>query len=676
MKKLITKRRIISLAVITAVIIVPLLYSYFYLGAFWDPYSKLESLPVAVVNQDKGATINDVDRNLGEEMCNTLKEDGSLKFIFTDEETAQEGTEGKEYYAMILIPEDFSESIASVSTDNKHTAAITYSSNEKRNYLASQILGRAVLEIEENLRGTINKEIVQELADNIKAVPDQMTELQDGLDKLQDGAVKLNDGTDALEEGSTTLYNKMNEYSEGIHSAKEGSNTLANGASDLDDGMKQLQDGANQLVTATSDLDQLSTGAKTLAAGAKEFNTGLIQYTDGVDTLISSIGDTQTFLQQYVTTINPSIMKDPYFSAFITKMSDPSNAQSIASLQAASTSLKDASAQISAGVTGLSDGTSNLPELQSALATLSSGIDKAKAGSEALSSGADDLYAGMTELNNATSKLSGGVKSIADGAKDLNSGSAELADGITTAKTGVDDAITDANDQLKVLDGIAEYAEKPVTIEQENVTSIANYGTAFAPYFMSLSLWVGALILFVGVYLDTEGKFKIMSRASEHKVARSFLFLVVGLIQAIALAFTIQYGLGLKVDNTLLYYGSCCLVSIVFISIVQFLMVHLKDVGKLLSIVMLILQLTSCGGTFPMEIVPNFFKALYPYMPMTYSVGLFKQAITEPNSKDIIFNCGVLIAILVVFMTLTVLLSVIKLKKAEKVEFPVVKEVY
>jgi len=232
----------------------------------------------------------------------------------------------------------------------------------------------------------------------------------------------------------------------------------------------------------------------------------------------------------------------------------------------------------------------------------------------------------------------------------------------------VDTAITDANGQIEALEGLSEFAGTPVTIEEDNVTDIANYGTAFAPYFMSLSLWVGGLILFVGVYLDTEGKFKIMSRDSEHRIARSFLFLLVGFIQAIALAWILQAGLGLKVDNVLLYYASCCLVSMVFISIIQFLMVCLKDVGKLLTIVLLILQLTSCGGTFPMETIPKFFGKLYPYMPMTYSVALFKQSITMPDSSVVLYNIGVLLAILVVFMIATIAFAGARVTREKKAE--------
>lgn len=763
MKKFITKRRIFCLAVVVAVVIVPLLYSYFYLGAFWDPYSKLDKLPVAVVNEDEGATINGTDRNLGEEMCDQLKEDASLKFVFTDAEDAKSGTEGDEYYATITIPENFSENIASASTEDKQTATITYAPNEKRNFLASQILNRAVLEIEEETRSTVDQEIVQQLADNIKEVPDQLTELQDGLNDMEDGSSKLLDGTGTLSDGTQSLltgtkslytgtqslysgtqslltgtatladgtntlidgtaaladgtssyYSKFGEYKSGVDSLKSGSSSLATGAESLQSGISQVKSGTDQLVEKTNDIGQITTGASTLATGMKSFDENLTSYTTGVNSLISTVNSTSAFLAQYVQA-NPALMSDPTFAAFMAQLADPANATSIQTLQQASTQITAASSQLVQGTSSLSDGTKNLSAINDALKTLSSGEDQlvtgsanltqgaktldsgvaslstatdqlyAAAGSIAdgassvnsgaaqlnsgaaqLSSGAEDLNSGAAKLNSGAKDLNSGASDLDSGASDLNDGMSQLNDGITTAQTKVGDAVTDADDQITALDGLADYAATPVSVEQESVNAIPNYGTAFAPYFMSLSLWVGALILFVGIYLDTEGKFKIMSRDSEHKLLRSFLFLLVGFLQAIALAVVVKNGLGLEVDNVPLYYLSICLVSLVFISMVQFFIVHLKSAGKLISIVMLILQLTSCGGTFPMELVPKIFNNLFPYMPMTYSVALFKQVITKPDTDAVLYNCGVLGAILIVFMFLTVLFSAIKTKKAAK----------
>lgn len=356
-------------------------------------------------------------------------------------------------------------------------------------------------------------------------------------------------------------------------------------------------------------------------------------------------------------------MKDKAFAAFIAKLSDPANAENISKLQTASTTLKAASAQISTGADQLSLNSSNLPKLKDAIATLSAGLNQAKSGSTALTEGSQALFSGMEKINTATSQLSNAAVELSEGTTSLYDGTQELKNGIDTAYSGVSSAITDATTELTALDGLKEYAEAPVTVKSEAIYSVPNYGTAFAPYFLSLSLWVGALIMFVGIYMDSEGKFQILTAASEHKLARSFLYLMIGFAQALVLAFVLQYSLGLKVANPLAYYAACCLVSMVFIAIVQFLMIHLKDIGKFLSIVLLILQLTSCGGTFPMETVPKFFDVLYPYMPMTYSVGLFKDVISGSLDGEAVKNILVLICILVIFMALTVTLSVIKSRK-------------
>lgn len=662
MKNKLSKRKVQCLIVIIGTIIIPMLYSYLYLGAFWDPYSRLDGLKVAVVNNDQGAIINDEERNIGKEMCEELKEDATLKFVFTNNQNAKQGTEGNDYYAMIVIPDNFSKNIASASTTDKQPATITYSPNEKSNYLASQILSRAVIEIEETTRASINKEIVTKLSDNIKSVPGEMKELQEGVGQLAEGSTKLSEGTATLEEGSSAFCDKYTEYQKGVLGIKDGSTTIKDATESLDGGLEKLVEGANKLVTKTNNIGELSTGAKTLATGAEDFNESLIQYVTGVDSLITSVNSTSTFLTNYATKVNPSIMKDPVFVSFMTKMADPANAQSIQALKDANTKLKQASNQIAEGASELASGTKSLPELKKSLKKLSTGLKAAKDGSAELAKGSETLESGIATINDATTQFGDAATEISSGAATLNTGATELKDGIATAKEGIDTSITDTNKQLETLDGIAEFAEAPVTIEQRNITSVPNYGTAFAPYFLSLSMWVGAIIIFVGIYLDAENKFKILSRDSEHKAARSFIYLIIGFAQAIVLAIVLQVGLGLKVANVPLYYASCCLVSMVSIAIVQFLMVQLKDLGKFLSIVILIFQLTSCGGTFPMETVPKIFNVLYPFMPMTYAVGLFKQAIIGVDSKEVVYNGGILCIILIVFMALTIFMSRVKSK--------------
>ncbi len=658
------KKTIKRIAIVIGVIILPLLYSFFYLDAFWDPYSRLESLPVAIVNTDMGATINGSDRNVGDELCDTLLDDGSLGFTITDQEDALEGTKDGTYYAMILIPEDFSSDIASASSTDKQTATITYSPNQKTNYLASQILNKAVLEIEVSMRESIVQELVSTLTSQLSEIPDQMTELQDGIGQLSDGSSQLSEGAEDLSDGTEEFNTKLSEYATGISSLQTGSYTLVDGIDSLNSGITTLLAGSEQLTASTENLDLLTSGAASLAESAEIFNQSIQSYTSGVSSLIETVNTTSTFLTSYVTA-NPSLMADTTFATFISSMSSDENTENLTTLTSATAQLQAASEQISAATSQLATGTENLPELQAALIALQDGLSSAKEGSTQLLSGSQTLSSGLDQVVDATSQLEDASTTIANGASDLADGASELNDGISTAQSSVSDSISESNDSLDALEGLDEYAATPITIEEEDIVAVENYGTAFAPYFLSLSLWVGGLMIFVGIFYDPDNKFKILSRESDNKIARSFIYLLIGLGQAVALGVILIFALGLEVANLPLYFLSCCLVSIVFISIIQFLMIHLKDIGKFLSMVLLILQLTSCGGTFPMETVPDFFNALYKYMPMTYSVGLFKQSISGIRTDDLILNISVLAGILIVFMALTIIASILKSKKSE-----------
>ena len=198
---------IIKAAVIIGVLIIPLMYSYFYLSAFWDPYSRLQDVSVAVVNLDKGAKINGKERNVGKEICDNLEEDGSLNFHFVSEADAKDGLMNDKYYAEVLIPADLTDSISTASKNTKKQhAQIQYVANQKRNYLASQILESGMMPtIKETVNGAVNKEITATLTDKLYSVPDALEILKDGLQQLSDGAGSVKSGTQQLSTATISL---------------------------------------------------------------------------------------------------------------------------------------------------------------------------------------------------------------------------------------------------------------------------------------------------------------------------------------------------------------------------------------------------------------------------------------------------------------------------------------
>ena len=289
--------------------------------------------------------------------------------------------------------------------------------------------------------------------------------------------------------------------------------------------------------------------------------------------------------------------------------------QKLTALSKAGPALASGAKQLSSGADRLASGASNLSQLTTGMSQLSGALKQLDNGAKAASNGAAALQSGLAQAGTGSEKLVSGAKQLSNSSKQLSDGADALSQGLGTAKDKVHTAASAAD--TSALNGLEKYAADPVNVKESPLHPVPNYGTAFAPYFMSLSLYVGALILFVGIYLDADEKIKVLTRNSQHKFVRVGVFALIGVAQAVALGLLVRHGLGLTIVNVPAYYLSCILVSIVFISIVEFFFVNLKDAGKFLSMLLLILQLTSCGGTFPMETVPKFFQVLYPYMPKT-----------------------------------------------------------
>ncbi len=703
-------------AVVIAVILIPLVYSFFYLDAFWDPYSKLDKLPVAVVNQDNGATIGGENRNLGKEITDNLKTDKNLKWVITSESDAKDGLENKKYYAVINIPGDFSKNISSAADSDKLQGNLTYTVNEKSNYLASQVLSRVTLEFKDKVSKSVSEEIVGTLLDQIKDLPNSLKELDNGLKEIKDGAELLYDSNSKIVDGQKKFNDGVNKLNNGLAEANNGSTTLAKGSKQLSDGAELfyrslsggsdkiagLVNGSNTFMSGfsilNSGLNQLNSEITTaapeipqLTKGSSDLNSGILSYTSGVDKYIESVNKVSqaqsvlaTSIQKYVAS-HPEAMTDPNFKAVIATLETSKSAPE---------QLKAGGEQLSSNGKHLADGSGELVVGVSKLATkmgsVSQAVGKLASGSNELyksypminqgirdtagsiktaSDKSKELASGASAVKAGVEKLSGGVSALAAGSEELSKNSGvildgetkiqdglgKLKDGVTEASSGVSSSLLKADGKLNGTDGLKEYAADPVKITEKKVYGIPDYGTAFTPYFVSLSLWVGALLMFFSIYLDPEVKFRKISEASG--VIRFFAYTFIGIAQALVLDLVIVKGLHLEVANMGLFVLTSIVISLAFTSIMRFLIVQLKDVGKFLAILLLILQLTSCGGTFPMELVPRFFKVLNPFMPMTYSVNALREVIAGINNGYLASSLIVLAAIAVGFLILNLVSS-------------------
>lgn len=286
-------RNKILMIVLVFIIAIPAIYTTLFLGSMWDPYGKLDELPVAVVNLDEPVEYEGETLNVGQKLVDKLKEDGSLCFNFTDTEQAERGLENGTYYMVITVPKNFSENATTLTDATPKKMELDYKTNPGTNYIAMKMSETALEKIKTSVAQEVTKTYAEtifdkigEAGDGMKDAADGAGEIYDGTEKLADGNKTISDNLKTLSEGTLTFKDGTSElkvglssYLDGVNQLSDGSTTLANGATSLLTGALKLSDGANSLSDGTKTL---SSGTKTLESGAKTLESGLKTYTDGV----------------------------------------------------------------------------------------------------------------------------------------------------------------------------------------------------------------------------------------------------------------------------------------------------------------------------------------------------------------------------------------------------------
>lgn len=677
------------------VMLIPLIYSFFYLKSYWNPYGNLSDMQIAVVNLDKGKD----DKNQGNEFVQSLKDSDTFKICEVSKDEAQEGMKKGNYYATIEIPENFTECLESASTEDKQIAQVTYSPNQATNYLATQIVNSAVKTIELNLQSKIDKEIIANLASKLNEVPDSLQEISNGADTILNGTESLNDGIKQISDGTNTLSNSYKEFDEGVNSAYTGSKSLNSGISQVSDGVETLKNGGKSLDSAIDQINQgadqlssqgaegiteLSTGVTDLNTGAKTLNDGVAEYVTGVNTLNEN---TEVFLNKLIKTADAlGDNCDPTLKAFTTQAQgffakDPktnmNGFESVAvggkKVTAGSNSLYAGTQKLAKGTEKLGTLTNGIQSLKTALTqvkqgttSLNNGIATLQNGTTQLSKGSKSLETGLEKLSSSSSTVDNAISTLNEGSKTAYNGSNQLVEGVKTFKTSIDEGMQDTKEQLKSLNGIEEFGENPVEFKTEEYGKVDSYGIAFTPLFLCIGLWVGALMAYVVLYYDHDERFGIFGMNAKNKILQNLIYLGLGAVEGLLTGWLLKAGLGFEVQNMALYYGSSILIGITFMSIIQFLIRNFGDIGKFLALIILVLQLAAAGGTFPIETIDKAFQAVSPYLPMTYSIKLLREVLVPTASNFKGTYIGILVGIIAVTMLITFVVDIINKRKNEE----------
>lgn len=626
---------LLSMAVIS---FIPIMYSGFFLGSIWDPYGQTKNLPVAFVNEDKGAQLNGQVLNVGQSVEQKLKDNHDLGWEFVTKQQADSGVDGGHYYAVVTIPADFSAKAASITHSKPQQAVIHYTITPAKNYVGSLISNQAA----EKVKASVAEQITQAYA---KGVLENINKLGGGLDTAAGGAAQLNSGLVTLQTGAQT-------YTGGVKQLAANQQSLANGLSQLAEGSRQLQAGLGQMsngLPSQAQVTQLSNGVTQLQAGINQLNTSvhnpsseLAAQQQKVASEAQTLAATMQAARADLTTAG-GMLQTLGTEAQAAGNTTTINLTQIDRLSKAFAATQTITRQTAELLMDLQTLTAQLTkqqrQLQTGVSTLAGGVNQlapnainAFNGYNNLRTANNQLLGGSTMLANSLSRAQASSQQLANGAAVLSAKSGILINGTSQLATGADTLSTklaDAANQIKLQPtGVATQQQiaKPVSSETNARGDVPNYGYALAPYVLSLSLFVGALA--VNVIYPIRKTFAEQESAFRWWLAKVSVVGTAAFAQATILMLIMVYCLGLVPDHPGHFISAVYLTSFVYMSIVSLLVIVLDNPGRFLAMILLVLQLGSSEGTFPIQTTNSFFQAVNPLVPMTYSIRALRQAIS------------------------------------------------
>lgn len=611
---------------ILALALVPLLYGAVYLYANWDPYGKLDQIDAALVVEDTGATSADGTRlEAGSKVAESLIDGHVFNWqTVAGPEEADQGVSTGKYAFALKIPGDFSANLVSPgSFDAASQAMLNVTTNDANNYLLSTIVDKLTTAVHTTVATEVGEETANQLLTGFGTIHTQMLKAADGAGQLAGGVASLHDGTVALHQGTGELRTGAAELYAGQLKLRDGANMLSAGAAQLSGGLTQLQD---RTATLPADSRQLAAGAAQVAAGNAALNTQL----QGIaGQLGASEQAAAQALRGRVLASNSRLLAagvisqeqaDRILADFDAAPAPPASASGDKLRLAAAQvqQLADGSAAVSAGAA----------QLAGAAPALSDAVGKAASGAGQVAGGAATLAAGQQSALDGAGKLAQGAQELDDGAGRLETGAATAADGAGTLAdelAGGAGKVPNPDDAQK--GSLARVMADPVAVSNVSQAKAGSYGAGLAPFFLTLALWIGVFMLIQAMRPVTQRALASNAPAWKIAVGGWLPFLAVAAVQASLLTLVVDVGLGLDPAHPVLMWFLMLAAAMAFSAIIQGVVALLGSPGKLVVLILLVLQLVSSGGTFPWQTTPEPLHVVHQLLPMGYVVSGMRHLI-------------------------------------------------
>lgn len=651
----------VAMIVTIGVCLIPSLYAWFNIAANYDPYANTGNIKIAVANADKG-TENELigELNVGEEIVQNLKKNDSLGWKFTDEKKAVQGVKSGKYYAAIVIPEDFSSSFVSILSGDMKQPQFEYYLNEKKNAIAPKVTGTGASTIQEQ----VNEEFIAAAAGSVSKILGQTAEqMGTQVDTVQESLIaKMQTAEENLEEYQVVLEN--------LNKTIDGSDDLINGTQETLDalksavasGAKSMNNGTDILASVRNSVgalsvglsDGLTQGADALSGISSAVGTDLGKLNEKVQNVNEKIGNTITSMQDLISKneeiltvlreLDNQVPGNP-LSEIIEKLETENqrHKEILKNLQTGNNSIGNA---VNTSAQGLNQIASVIQDGQKNLQTSRASFEK-----NVLPS----LNQSLDSFAQLSGKVSGVLAGVEPSAEQLKNVTGDLKQTLSDTKTAMEstkEALDDVQKKLntaitdlgalqssdiylslkeltkKDTGEVAEFMHSPVQLETKSFYRVENYGSAMAPFYTNLAIWVGGIVLIAIFKMEVDKDEKIKSfTVTQGYFGRWILYITTGLIQALIICLGDIYLLKIQCKNPAAFVFAGLFASFVYVNLIYALSITFKHIGKALSVILVILQIPGSAGTYPIEMTPAFFQFVHPLLPFTYGINAMREAI-------------------------------------------------
>lgn len=685
----------VLLVIIIGLCILPSLYAWFNIKASWDPYGNTGNISVAVINEDSGAEIMNKKVNMGDELVKELKTNKDLGWKFVDRKKALEGVNSGKYYAYIEIPSNFSENLASLVSKDIKKGTIIYTVNEKINAIAPKITSKGATTIQNEVNQTVVKTVsevvlkafkeagieIEKQLPKLSTLENNLVEVQGkfkDIDKVVDTAV---DATDKVSDIIKDIQNDMPLIKDTITNSKNLSSDIKSFLNDSKTGLSQL---SPILKNDLGLISEISSNAKNavsdLIDAINKGSESAPQLIDNLSTKLSDLASSTNTLTKFLEKLNKLVPGNQLKSVI-----DSLNSIS-AKLDTAVSSLQTIKNQVANGEKPPLTNLNNLLKVIGDVNTITSYIlnnfdskiqdpisniieDSFKVADNiiAVLDSAEKKLPAVEDILNTTLSFSGSAEKGASFIKEKLPYAKSVVDTLVDSMKKINNS-SEINELISLLKSDvlkrSDFLKQPVDLVENRLYPIKNYGSAMAPFYTVLSLWVGILLLMSLLSTNVHGDYK----PNEVYFGRGLTFLTLTIIQALIVSLGDIYFLKVQAVNIPLFILISVFTSIVFTAIVYSLVSIFGNVGKAIGVVLLVIQVAGSGGTFPIQVTPQFFQNVYPLLPFTYAISAMREAVGGIYMPNLTKDISTLAIFIVVFVIFTVFFKKPINKVTEKIQ--------